>query len=336
MPNIMLTYKCNLKCPYCFANEFVNQDTHDITEEKFDMAVTFLTKDGAAHFGLIGGEPTLHPQFSGFLEKIIKNPLIKEVTIYTNGILLDKYIKLIVNPKFRLLVNCNAPSLIGESKYKKLCNNLDILIKEYYMKERINLGYNFYSDDAEYEYIIELLKRYDLHRVRLTWTVPNFLKEETINAINFFKERKNALLNLLQRFDENTILPYYDCNLPPWCVWTEDEKKWLQEYVEKYKVKESNLIDNRSVCYPVIDILPDLTAVRCFGMSCFEKIYINDFKTITDIASYFINHIDAEAYRISACDDCLDCYERKIRHCTCGCIGFKQGEIFKLNKQLSF
>ena len=29
MPNIMLTYRCNLNCPYCFANEFVNKKNTD-------------------------------------------------------------------------------------------------------------------------------------------------------------------------------------------------------------------------------------------------------------------------------------------------------------------
>ncbi len=34
MPNIMLTYRCNLKCPYCFANEFVNKKNTDISLKK--------------------------------------------------------------------------------------------------------------------------------------------------------------------------------------------------------------------------------------------------------------------------------------------------------------
>ena len=34
MANIFLTSKCNLACPYCFANEFVNKENEEITIEK--------------------------------------------------------------------------------------------------------------------------------------------------------------------------------------------------------------------------------------------------------------------------------------------------------------
>lgn len=46
MANIMLTDACNLKCPYCFANEFVNKDKNDITEEAIDEAKDFIVGDG--------------------------------------------------------------------------------------------------------------------------------------------------------------------------------------------------------------------------------------------------------------------------------------------------
>ena len=33
MANIFLTRKCNLKCPYCFADEFVNKKNEEVTLE---------------------------------------------------------------------------------------------------------------------------------------------------------------------------------------------------------------------------------------------------------------------------------------------------------------
>ena len=44
MPNIMLTYRCNLKCPYCFANEFVNKKNTDISLENFEKALDFIDR----------------------------------------------------------------------------------------------------------------------------------------------------------------------------------------------------------------------------------------------------------------------------------------------------
>lgn len=48
MANIMLTDVCNLRCPYCFANEFVNVDKNEISEQNFKKAVDFIYRMVAA------------------------------------------------------------------------------------------------------------------------------------------------------------------------------------------------------------------------------------------------------------------------------------------------
>lgn len=331
MPNIMLTYGCNLKCPYCFANEFVNKKASYITEENFVKAIDFLTRENEARIGLIGGEPTLHPKFKKFLEFLIGNRKVIEATIYTNGIFLDRYINQIISPKFRLLVNCNSPREIGEEYFEKMKANLYHLVKDHYMRDRMNLGINLYKDDLDYSYIIELLKECGLHRVRISLTVPDFSACKNVNAIEYFKKRKPFLLRFLSDMKENNILPYYDCNKPPYCIWTDDEKEWLENMVAQYHV-ESNLIGDHSFCYPVIDILPNLQAVRCFGMSGYEKVNIDNFSGVSEIASYFLNHIDSASYQIPMADMCKECRKRQTRKCTAGCIGFKSDAITKLNE----
>lgn len=331
MPNIMLTYGCNLKCSYCFANEFVNKRSNYITEENFVKAIEFLTREGVARIGLIGGEPTLHPKFKDFLEYLINNRKVDEATIYTNGILLDKFINQIIAPKFRLLVNCNSPKEIGELQFEKLRNNLRLLVNDHYMRDRMNLGINLYKDDLDYSYIIDLLRECDLHRVRISLTVPDFSICGNVNAIEYFKNRKTFLLKFLADMQKNNILPYYDCNKPPYCIWTDEEKEWLENMVAKYHV-ESNLIGDHSFCFPVIDILPNLQAVRCFGMSEYEKVCIDDFTGVSEIASYFLNHIDSASYQIPVGDECKECRKRQTRKCTAGCIGFKSESITKINE----
>ena len=161
----------------------------------------------------------------------------------------------------------------------------------------------------------------------MSLTVPDFDRCGRISSLEYFRQRKDGLLRLLNVFDENAILPYYDCNKPPFCLWNEEERNWVTAYVKKYKVSESNLVGNQSICYPVIDILPTLEAVRCFGMSSFEKVRLQDFASVTDLAADVLNRIDSEAYRIADSDECCDCYHRKTRHCTAGCIGFKTDAI---------
>ena len=202
------------------------------------------------------------------------------------------------------------------------------------MKQRINLGVNLYLNEMDYSFIIDLLKRYDLHRVRISLTVPDFSEGKTVSAMQNFQSRKAFLMAFFHHMDDCQVLPYYDCNKPPFCIWSDKEKEWLEQYVRKYHVSESNLIGYQSICYPVIDILPDLQAVRCFGMSEFRKVPISDFRSVTDLARFYLREIDSYCYQIAACEDCRNCYEQRIRNCTGGCIGFKGDAIKKAEEYI--
>lgn len=139
------------------------------------------------------------------------------------------------------------------------------------------------------------------------------------------------MLKFLSDMRDNDILPYYDCNKPPYCIWDDNERSYLNDIVHHFNV-ESNLIGDHSYCYPVLDILPDLRVVRCFGMSDFEKVKLEDFSDISEIASYFLNSVDAASYLIPSSSECVSCKKRQLRKCTTGCIGFKSNSISTLTE----
>ena len=159
MPNISLTFRCNLRCPYCFAREFVDAKSGDISLDNFNTALEFLTKDNAIHLGLIGGEPTLHPQFEEILQQVIDHPKVSAATVFTNGVLLDRYTDLLAHPKISLLVNWNTPNLLGEKAFKAIQDNVDTLIFKHQMQHRLNLGLNVADGSLDYRYMLDLLKR---------------------------------------------------------------------------------------------------------------------------------------------------------------------------------
>lgn len=326
MPNIMLTYRCNLQCPYCFANEFVNKDKTDIKIKDFLKAVSFITRT-ENFLGIIGGEPTLHPGFGTILDLLIANPKVKGIRLFTNGLLLHRYIPQATHPKTEICVNCNSPQNTGEKAFISLKQNLDIVFQQENMRERILLGFNLYDDDMDYSYIVELLQRYKLHRARISVTVPDFSSGSVTDAMETFRKRKKFLMEFYKKMDSINVLPSSDCNHPPYCIWNDEEKKWLEAYAAKYPGIRTNITDHYSRCYPVVDILPNLYAVRCFGMSDFMKVRIEDFQNFNDIVNYFLYEIDSDAYKLPACEECKSCEEWKTRHCLAGCIGYKASRI---------
>ena len=339
MPNIMLTYRCNLACPYCFANEFVNRTDADMTEPDFQKAVEFAASEPGATIGLIGGEPTIHPKLPEFIRILAKNPNVSTVMVYTNGLQLEPLLKVMseagIGPMVRILVNCNSPKVMGNYNFDRLKASLDLAFGTYKQGKQIKFGVNLYDNGFDYSYIKDLLLRYDQKQVRISLTVPDFGVCGKVDPVENFKSRKDYLFRFFKEMDRIGVMPYYDCNKPPQCIWTEEEWAWLEWYQNKYRSVATNLTDQKSRCEPVVDILPDLRAVRCFGMSDFEKVSITDFETIEDLRSYFRNCVDAEAFRISASEACRDCYDRKTGYCTGGCLGYKQEQIRTANQFIS-
>ncbi|MGN1345011.1 MAG: radical SAM protein [Traorella sp.] len=336
MANIMMTDVCNLHCPYCFANEFVNKDKNEITEEAFDKAVNFIVNDGTHSIvGLIGGEPTVHSKFDYFMRKLIADERVKGIMVYTNGILMDRYWDVLCHPKTHLLINCNSSKDIGETQFKKLCENLSILIDQKLCKDRVTLGINMYSEDFDYQYLLDLLVKYKFHHVRVSITVPNMDEERNIDPHSYFLKIKPRMFQFFHELFQHEIIPNFDCNKIPSCLIKESEFREFSRYMKSdfisKNIAKSNVISNDVHCAPVIDIRQDLTAVRCFGLSECTKQDISKFAGIRELENYYLRTVDAFAYNTSYCQKCVDCHLRKVLKCSGGCLAYKINQIQKLN-----
>ena len=291
MANLFLTRKCNLKCPYCFADEFVNKENEEYSMENFHKAINFI--------------------------------------IYTNGLELHKYINDLKFRKVNMLINCNPPSDIGEKRFNQLKDNITLL------KERginnYNLGINLYSKDMDYAFIFDLLKISDKHNLRFSTALPNVEKETICNPLDSFMDFKPFLFQFFEDCIKNEIVPSNDCNAIPQCLLTVDEKRIqlkLSLLAEKYLLQDT--IRTAHTCSPVIDILPDLTAVRCFGLSKYTKVPIEKYKNLSNLRTYFINQIDLYSKLSFVSAGCNDCSMRMLDKCgLCYTYKIKQSEELK-------
>ena len=332
MANVMMTDVCNLRCPYCFANEFVNKNKNEISEDAFDKAVEFIIGDGTHNtVGLIGGEPTVHSQFEHLMRKLIKDERIEGIMLYTNGILIDRFWDVICHPKIHLLINCNSPKDIGEKQYASLLKNLDTLFNQKMCGDRVTLGINMYSSNFDYDYMLDLLKRFEQRHVRFSITVPNMDENRNVDAHSYFKMMKPRMLDFFHDLLSAGIIPNFDCNKIPSCLMEENELREFDKYLNnefiKNNVGKSNIVNSEVRCRPVIDIRQDLTAVRCFGLSETTKQKISDYAGIKELENYYIRTVDAYAYNTSYCKKCNECHLRSVMKCTGGCLAYKIKQI---------
>ena len=339
MANIMLNETCNLRCPYCFANEFVGNGHHgEMDEASFCKALDFILGDGSeSGLGVIGGEPLLHSHFDEYMRRIILDRRVKKIMLYTNGTLLEGHWDVCCHAKTHHLVNCNSPEDIGQDNFERLCDNLRVLLDDKMCADRVTLGVNMYKPVTDYSYIIDLLRKHSLNRLRVSISVPNFDDFRNTDAHDYFTSMKISVLTLFRQLFEMSVIPNYDCNKLPPCMLSEEDKASLCAGLDKGFIaeieKKSNIFNRFVQCRSVIDIRPDLTAVRCFGLSLWTKCKIADFKSISDLRNYYFRRIDAHAHNTAYSGKCSSCYERNVGACNGGCLAFKIKSILELGAQ---
>lgn len=323
MANIIVTEKCNLACPYCFADEFVNKAANEISVENYKKALSFIesSKSYGEFLGLIGGEPTLHSQFPDLLEIANQEHQLKEVLIFTNGIRINETFSITSQPKFAFLINLNSPKIIGASNFSKIMQNIDSLVSKYDKKHSITLGLNLYKLDMDYTFFIDALEKFKFKSARLSITVPNLT--EGNNGFDKIADFKPLVYNLYIDLLYHGIHAVFDCNKIPPCLW--DDKELL-----KISLFQANCTNERigfnlttNKCNPVIDILPDLTAIRCFGLSGISKVKISDFSSLDDLYLYYINNFDKKLTQIPAKSACYSCEMLLNNSCYSGCLANK-------------
>ncbi|GAB4476071.1 MAG: GTP 3',8-cyclase MoaA [Anaerolineae bacterium] len=87
---ISLTDRCNLRCVYCMPEDTAFQPMDALmTDEELLHLFGLFVELGFDKFRLTGGEPTIRPNITGLVRYMAHTPGVREVTMTTNGLLLE-------------------------------------------------------------------------------------------------------------------------------------------------------------------------------------------------------------------------------------------------------
>lgn len=339
MSNIMVNELCNLQCPYCFANKYVNGDNStDISYANFKKAVDWINekelRNGrpwpenreAPRIGIIGGEPTLHENLEDLLMYAIRERLPgQDILIFTNALKIEEYIDFLAEHDISLLINLNSPKDIGENNYKRTIEN----IRKMRLKGiHISIGINFYKADLDTKFVLDVVKEFAFKELRVGLTSPNTKEKVENGSFAYFEEITDSVINLIEDAAELGCAVHFDCQKIPACFMKRHENRM-------FEIMKSVPIDvmDCANCTPVIDILPDLQIARCFGVSGRDiTVPMEAFVREEDVISHFATKIDNVAMLTVKEEKCENCYERNTGKCQSGCIAFKMDNVKKLVK----
>jgi len=142
---ISLIEKCNLRCTYCMPAEGIALSPKKelmTADEVFAIAKTFVGY-GVDKIRLTGGEPLLRKDFPEIIEKL--SALNTEISITTNGILIDKHIDVLkkfkvtkINLSLDTLVSTKFNTITLRDQFEKVIDNLHVLLNNDF-KVKVNV-----------------------------------------------------------------------------------------------------------------------------------------------------------------------------------------------------
>lgn len=217
-----ITNLCNLRCEHCYQDDFSREKDlrwEGLKKIADHILATLKEWSQTACIHLTGGEPLLKPELFLLLEDLDQSPLIDELGIITNGLLLDGVILGRLSSFRKLkkikisLDGANAEtndSIRGRGVFEKTIQNISLIKKDdrfkvilmfTVMKRNVREVPSFFKLSQDLRvggFIIERFIPWGRGRKRLDEVLE---KEE-------WREMMKMLFNLFSIEEENMFLPY--------------------------------------------------------------------------------------------------------------------------------
>ncbi len=306
--NLLLSTACNRRCVYCFAADKI---ATNLPAEKGFMplnnvrkVINFLQKSKVNEVGIIGGEPTLHPDFIPAIKLILSAGF--NIRLFTNGIIFPKYIDFLSsleNKRCEILINIH-PSRFYSPKEKR---NLNRAL--FYLNQKVTLGFTIFEKYFSAGFMLPVIDKYRLKRsIRISQAHKLLGFKNIYLPLSQRKFVARRIVDFAQDCDKKDVTLIFDCGFTL-CSFSAQDLGKLRLY---------GAITNMN-CNPVIDVGPDLTIWRCFATSKIWNRKLSDFDNLGQIYKYY-NEKSFRFSRLGNNGKCMNCKYMRRLQCSGGCL----------------
>lgn len=260
MANIVISEVCNLKCPYCFARQFLeNARTHTdsifISPEDFEARLDFLDASGIHEVRLIGGEPTLHPRFTEMVERARERG--KSIVVFSHGLMSERALACLETlppGDCTVLVNINATRHRDQPDEREMTQRRSTIAR---LGQRVQLGFNIYSPRFQLDFLLPLIEETGCQRA-----IRVGLAQPILDGQNAYLHPKQypVVASRLVRFAQNAmargIRLDFDCGFVR-CMFSEADLKVLEQAGTPFEAH----------CNPILDLAITGEAIHCFPLT---------------------------------------------------------------------
>lgn len=255
MANISITSACNRDCAYCFAGTragAAGRAAGHMPVHRFEAALDFLERSGITEVRLLGGEPTLHPDFGAIVDMVVSRGL--SLVLFSGGLIPESALKTIESlpaASASLLLNVAAP-LPGQplepARIEEVCRRLGA---------RVMLGVTIDSPAIRLEPLLDAIERHGLYRsVRLGLAQPSAWAANTYLHPRHYPEVGRRVADFALAAHARGVSLDFDCGWVP-CMFAEGTMARLGSAAGNIGAR----------CNPVLDLLPDGRVISCYPLA---------------------------------------------------------------------
>ncbi len=169
---ISVTDRCNLACCYCVPKDQISLLTHrDIARyEEILRIVRASCRLGITKVRITGGEPLVRKGIVDFIQSIAKMPEIQDLSITTNGVLLEKNARALkesglkrINISLDTLIPDRFRQITGKDLFLQVWKGIMAVMDQGFSPIKLNTVVMRGVNDDEIEALAELSLKYPVH-----------------------------------------------------------------------------------------------------------------------------------------------------------------------------
>ena len=307
MANLTISAVCNQHCPYCFTSDHLNgsranQSFLEIGD--FETRLDFLDRSGIDQVRLLGGEPTLHPQFPGLIKRARARN--KKIVVFTNGLMPERPLVCLEElpaMECTVLVNVNEPTEAGEESFERQCATIRRL------GERVLLGFNIYRTNFQPDFLLSLIAEAGCRpAVRLGLAQPCLSRDNRYIHPHQYVAIGEKIVRFARVAARANVTVEFDCGFVR-CMFSDEDLKTL----------EALGADVGWRCNPILDVDIDGRVIHCYPLSRLGSLPLTPETDAPTLRSAFESRV--RPYRQAGVfQECSTCPFKRSGVCPGGCL----------------
>jgi Radical SAM superfamily len=263
--NLAISSVCNQKCAYCFTVDHFQdrREAEDGTgprvEERFlpvdafQERLEFLKRSGIGEVRLLGGEPTLHPQFGELVE--CARAAGMRVVVFTNGLMPAQALGCLeaLNPEqCTVMVNVAEPDAASDDGFYR--RRRDTMRR---LGERALPGFNIYRPDFGVDFLLDLIAQTGCKRmIRLGLAQPCLSGDNQYIHPNQYRAIAVKIVSFARVAAERGVTLDFDCGFVR-CMFSDDDLNVLRAAGTNAAWR----------CNPILDMDIQGYVIHCYPLS---------------------------------------------------------------------